>query len=115
VNNTIVSNFGRGLFLNVFGAAKTVVLNNIFSGSGVVPPSFPAGTPNLISANPLFQDAVRFDYRLKRGSAAIDAGLTPGTAAGFDLTPQFEYVHPMGHQKRNSKGPMDIGAYEYVD
>jgi hypothetical protein len=115
VNNTMVSNFGRGLFLNVFGKPSTVVLNNIFSGAGVVPPSFSAVTPNLISANPLFQDPLRFDYRLKRGSPAIDAGMTPGAAAGFALTPQFEYVHPMGHQTRSLKSRMDIGAFEYVD
>ena len=115
INNTIVSMFGRGHFLNILGSPRVLVTNNIFSGRGVTPPSFPVATPNLVSADPLFQNPLRFDYRVQRGSPAIDAGVDPGTDAGFDLAPQFEYVHPLGHKTRRSVGATDLGAYEYVD
>jgi hypothetical protein len=115
VNNTIVSDLGTGRFLNIFGAPSTFMMNNIFSGRGVAAPSFSTATPNLVSVDPLFKDPLRFDYRLKRGSPAIDAGQNPGARADFDLNPQFEYVHPLGHQTRRSAGAVDMGAFEYVE
>src|SRR5262249_7731533 len=114
VNNTIVSNFGTGRFLNISGRPKLLIVNNIFAGRNVTAPNFVSVTPNLVSVDPLFQDPLRFDYRLKPGSPAIDAGINPGTAAGFSLVPQFEYVHPLGHKTRSAVGPIDVGAYEYV-
>jgi hypothetical protein len=115
VNNTIVSSLGRGRFLNVFGTPRTFVINNIFSGQGVTAPSFATATPNLVAADPFFEDPVRFDYHLKRGSPAIDAGIDPGTAAGFDLNPQYQYMHPLSHRARVPVGAMDLGAFEYAD
>jgi hypothetical protein len=113
INNTIVSNFGRGRFLGIFGRPSTLLINNIFTGRGLTAPDVPSSTPNLISLDPLFRDPLRFDYRLKRGSPAIDAGINPGTAKGFNLVPEFEYVHPLGHQARSASRAIDIGAYEY--
>jgi hypothetical protein len=115
VNNTIVSNLGRGQFLNIVGNSESFVMNNIFAGRGVSGPSVSASLTNLISADPQFRDPLRFDYHLRSGSPAIAAGKSPGAAAGFDLTPQFEYVHPLGHQTRKSGGAIDLGAYAFVD
>jgi hypothetical protein len=115
VNNTIVSNLGRGLFLNIAGRSGSFVMNNIFAGPGVTAPAVSASLPNLVSADPQFRDPLRFDYHLRRGSPAIGTGKKPGTAGGFDLIPEFEYVHPLGHQPRRSTGVIDLGAYAYVD
>jgi hypothetical protein len=114
VNNTIVSNFGRGRFLSIAGSPRALVINNIFVGRGVTVPGISTAGPNLISRDPLFQDEATFDYRLKRDSPAIDAGRNPGTASGFDLAPQSQYVHPLGYQTRNVIGAIDLGAYEYT-
>jgi hypothetical protein len=114
VNNTVVSNFGKGLFLNIYGSPRVVsVINNVFAGRGVTLPKSVSATHNLISPDPFFKDPALFDYRLRSGSPAIDAGVQPGTANNFELVPRFQYVHHAGHKPRTEIGPLDLGAYEY--
>jgi hypothetical protein len=113
VNNTVVSNFGRGLFLNVSGSPVVSIINNVFAGAGVILPKVGNATHNLISPDPLFKNPASFDYELKNGSPAIDAGAWPGTVNDFDLVPRSEYVHPASRKPRTQVGPIDVGAYEY--
>ena len=114
VNNTVVSNFGRGRFLNIAGSPSTLVLNNIFVGRGVTVPNNATAKPNLVNRDPLFEAEAKFNYRLKANSPAIDAGENPGAANDFELAPQSEYVHPVAYQKRSHIGAIDLGAYEYA-
>ena len=116
INNTFVNNRGSGTFLQIGAGTTTpaVVRNNIFFGGGTV--STQAGavlSNNLVATNPLFVDATQHDYRVLAGSPAIDAGIAPGAAAGFDLTPESSYLHPLGGLTRMSVGVIDIGAYEF--
>jgi hypothetical protein len=33
--------------------------------------------------------------------------------SGFDLTPVYQYVHPITREARPVRGTIDIGAYEF--
>ena len=58
-------------------------------------------------------DLPNFDYRLTKDSPAINAGTDPGVIDGFNLVPEWQYVHPMKKQKRTICGNIDVGAYEF--
>jgi len=114
VNNTVVSDFGRGLFLNMHVTpTQLLVTNNIFAGAGVALNTTTGTHHNLVERDPMFQSRATYDYRLLPASPAIDAGSDPGIAAGFNLNPQFRYVHPLGHEVRKIIGAPDLGAFEY--
>jgi hypothetical protein len=57
-----------------------------------------------------FVDAQGIDYRLRKGVAAIGRGGDPGSAYGFSLRPNAEYVHPARIRSRRTAGPVDLGA-----
>jgi len=69
---------------------------------------------NLQSNDPGFVSRAAFDFRLTSGSPAIDAGIDPGAGSGSRLTPVAQYVHPLAEQPRPRRGPIDLGAFEYV-
>jgi hypothetical protein len=105
VNNLVV---GVGVLLAQSGgqgqAANLTQSGNLqiplLANSGLVNPS--PGTWN----NAL-------DAHLLSNATAINAGSDPGFANGFNLTPQFQYVHPAGAQTRTTVNTIDIGAYEF--
>lgn len=125
VNNTIINDRGDGgVFVRVApGAAPAKLINNIFYGPGTIVNGPAMKTANLIirkeqnpAANgrsPGFINPMEFDYRLMRGSPAIDAGNDPGADDGFDLTAKFQYIHVARSEKRVVSAVMDIGAFEY--
>ena len=116
VNNTIVNDRpqgGRFLFAKP-GTAVVRVVNNLFIGKA----SIEAGSPQM--ANNVFDvsgveimDRDRYDYRLRSGAKAINAGSDPGTMGNFPLTPTFEYVHPLQRKPRAALGAIDVGAHEF--
>ncbi len=69
-------------------------------------------TSNFVG-DPLFVDAVTYNFRLRSTSPCINSGTFPGTGAGYDLTPKFQYVPVAMTQPRPLVGTIDIGAYEY--
>jgi hypothetical protein len=68
----------------------------------------------LAAVNPGFVDVAGLNYQLTSGSAAIDAGVNPGSINGFSLAPTSEYVAVANTEPRPVVGPLDIGAYEFV-
>ena len=116
VNNTIVNDRpqgGRFLFAKP-GTGVVRVLNNLFIGKA----SIEAGNPQM--ANNIFDeggseivDRDRYDYHLRSGAKAINAGSAPGTVGSYPLTPAFEYVHPLQRKPRAVVGPIDVGAHEF--
>jgi len=58
-------------------------------------------------------DPRAFDYRLKKGAAAIGRGVEPGSAYGMVLRPAAQYAHKAQKRTRSSSGTLDLGAFEY--
>jgi hypothetical protein len=113
VNNTLVTDYPGGNFLHIHGTPASLVANNIFIGNAKPLNGIATMSHNLSSSKPMFVDKDQFDYHLLAGSPAVDAGIKPGNAAGFDLTPKYQYVHPSGWEPRKQTGVIDIGAYEF--
>ena len=116
VNNTIVNDRGSGSFFSVASGTSTFrSVNNLFTGGGTLYSGMqPTASNNVNSSSPGLVDRAGFDYRLAAGSPAIDAGTDPGLAGTFSLTPMFQYRNPAQREARNTAGPIDVGAYEYV-
>jgi hypothetical protein len=114
VNNTVVNDARKGFFIRVAPAAPPVLVqNNIFSGPGLTIDQPEARLLNSRETGALFVDAGEYDYHLRSGSSARDAGSNPGTANGYSLTPKFHYVHPACFETRTTKGAaIDTGAFE---
>lgn len=114
VNNTFVNKYSGGIFIrNAADKAVAHVVNNIFAGAGKLVVGSSDMRANWSGADPGFVSLGEGDYRLRRRSAAIDKGVDPGTARGFDLVPKEEYVPPLKLTPRARSGPIDIGAYEF--
>ena len=75
----------------------------------------PGSAKNKLVEAPGFVAPMRRNYRLAPESPAIDAGVALETADGVDLTPRFEPGPPEKTIKRPQHGPLDAGAYEYVE
>ena len=93
VSRSIWDRYGKGQ------PAKFIIDHNLFVEGE---PSDYFGCHPRMAGDPGFLDPGRFDYALKPGSAAIDAG-SPLTAPEMDL---------LGHPRPTDRG-IDIGAFEY--
>lgn len=116
INNTIVNDYeGGGIFVHVAGVpTASRLVNNLFIGPGIVLQGRGVQAGNLNTRNAHLVDQAKYDYHLSKDSPAINKGAHPGTTTGYDLTPMFEYVHPINEVPRSVVGPaIDIGAYEY--
>jgi uncharacterized protein YjdB len=121
VNNTIVNDVGTayGIYVASWVQTPIIVRNNIFGGpfNTITNQASAVLESNHLPANgdPMFVNPAAYDYRLKAGSPAINGGIAPGSAFGYDLTPKFEYVHPLQNVARTLAGSaIDKGAYEYA-
>ena len=115
VNNTFVNDLSKGLFVQI-GQADTVpvvIRNNIFHGPGTLTNQSHAEEITNFTGDPMFVNPAHYDYRLRAGSPAIDAGSAPGAANAFSLTPTYEYLQPSCGRHRNTIQAVDIGALEF--
>jgi len=114
VNNTFVNDHPGGSFLNNHSIATAMLINNLLIGEAteLIGPNLE--NHDLRAAPDVLIDPANYDYRLKSDTQAIDQGVAPGTAAnGFQLDPEFVYLHPRGSERRSPQGPQDVGAYEF--
>lgn len=112
INNTFYNWRTSGAtFVQVSGSVALSIKNNIFAGGGV---QLVGGATDLASnkTSSAFVNTAAGDFHLTSSSDAINAGVAPGTAGGYDLTPVWEYVEPAGKITRTLTGTIDVGAYE---
>lgn len=95
------------------GGGITDVLKRLGDGDAASPGTG-ALKGNLVARTAGFAAASAYDYRLVKGSPAIDAGEDPGTVDGVALVPVEQYRHPLDAVSRRRVGPIDIGAYEFA-
>ncbi len=114
VNNTFVNEADpSSKFIHVQqGIGVLKVLNNIFAGRGKMLAGDGELKNNLITDLDEFVRAKTYDYRLKPGSHAIDAGVDPGKANDTNLWPAFEYVQKARAGPRKKDRLLDLGAFE---
>lgn len=116
VNNTFVNqHIEGGTFVHVDPRANVALLqNNIFDGKGKITNQTNAILKtNYSGSHPMLADIANYDYHLRQGSPAINAGSHPTSANDFSLSPKDQYVHPACGQVRHADGIIDIGAYEF--
>ncbi len=121
VNNTIVnSRTQEGTFLQLRPGTTARIINNILMGSGTPwPKDGITLTADHNYVDPSANNSARlvdpshFNYHLQPDSPCKDAGVSPGTAAGYDLTPKSEYDPDAHCRTRPAVGAIDIGAFEY--
>jgi hypothetical protein len=117
VNNTIVNDYGQGgRIFDIAGSTQvSQIINNILVPfGGTVGGSGSTLITNWITDSPNLVQISDFDYRLTANSTgAIDQGTDPGSGVGFNLSPEWHYLHPANRENRTVVNVMDIGAYEY--
>lgn len=116
INNTIVNDRpqgGRFLFVKP-GAAPVRILNNLFIGKGSIQAQGADQAGNLFGTPKDLVWADNFDYRLRKDSKAIDAGIDPGKVQDFSLQPSDEYAHKTKRIPRHTQGALDVGAHEFT-
>ena len=117
VNNTFVNDrTAGGTFVFVQGGSTATVQNNLFVGIGTAVSGTATQTSNLkiATAAANFVNIGVFDYRPTATTPGIDQGTAPGLGGAFDLTPIYQYVHPLNREPRPVRNAIDIGAYEYA-
>jgi hypothetical protein len=92
---------------------EAAILNNVLVGNLNLVEGLGKGDGNVRLDRADLVAAAEYDFRLKPGVAAIDAGVDPGEANGLALRPDREYAHPAGGRPRPTVGALDAGAVEY--
>jgi len=112
-NNTLVNARGAGTFVaNRNPQGLAFLTNNLLLGKGEVLSGEGQLRNNLRGAPDWLVDEAHYDYRLRRGSPAVDGGAPLGIVHGFDERPLFEYQHPAQQAPRAIDEQIDVGAYE---
>ena len=115
VNNTVINDAPRsGQFIrSKQGSEPAKIINNVFAGPRRLL-NGPGELENNLSTDKLvFVAPERYDFKLKPGTKAINAGIDPGEANGLSLRPSFQYVRPMQAKARKTDSALDLGAFEY--
>ena len=113
VNDTFVNDLHHGDAIFVSSQVTQPVLaeNDISTGSTAFVSQRTARTlHDCVTSNPRFIDSARYDYQLQVSSPCRRAGVHPGTANGFSLTPRFQYVPTARHARRTDGGTI-AGAF----
>lgn len=138
VHNTLVNDRHTGVFVRSYRGGPLYLYNNLLVGDGdvalgpatlvgnvfatnvqrVKDPEALGGGPGS-RANRVVDDAGLFDpdaldYRLKPGSAAIDAGVPLAELPGEQLDAVLEYVQPASLRPRSDAGRPDAGALAFA-
>jgi hypothetical protein len=117
--NTFVNDHSGGMGIWLMYGPTAIIVNNIFDNidPGDVIDDSPATVyeDNIIGEENYFTDRNNYDFHLTADSPAVNTAGDPGTYYSIDLTPLYEYVHPIGSEQRLTDGQLDVGAFEYSD
>lgn len=109
VNNTLVNRRPTGTFLALAAGGSAHLANNLLVGPGDLSSGAGVqGRANRRIGLAGFVDPDRDDFRLRRGSAAVDRGVRVPAR----WRARWEYVHPASLDRRPTSGRVDLGAYE---
>ncbi|MCP4024592.1 MAG: hypothetical protein GY729_22320, partial [Desulfobacteraceae bacterium] len=112
--NTLVNDRSSGNGIRISGTPTAVIVNNIFDNmDNAVEGNATILADNIDSNANGFVDRANFDFHLTWDSLAKDFAGDPGTANGVDLSPVYEYVHPLNRRNRPQNDVLDAGAFEY--
>ena len=109
VNNTFVNRRSTGTFVSLAQGTRAELRNNLLVGPGELTTlsGVPARANRRVGLRH-FADPDHDDFRLRRGSPAIDRGVRVPP----QWRPRWEYVHPAGQARRPTTGRVDVGAFE---
>ncbi len=113
VNDTFVNSLHRGdaIFVGSDVTEPVLAENDVSTGSTAFVSQPGARTRHdCITSHPGFRDPKRYDYQLSATSPCRRAGVHPGSANGFSLSPRFQYVPTAGHTRRTDGGTI-AGAF----
>jgi hypothetical protein len=114
INNTMVNEAGASNFIDIAsGSSTALVQNNLFVGGGTTARGAATSVTNLQTNSPNFVNIGAYDYRPTSSTPGIDQGTAPGVGGTFNLTPIYQYVHPINREARVIRNIIDIGAYEF--
>jgi len=89
------------------------MINNVFVGTNLTVEGSMSQKATVKVPSTYFTDVNTYNYHLKQGASAINAGVDPGMYGTFSLKPQQEYVDTATSKTRTSSGTIDAGAFEY--
>lgn len=120
VNNTVVNERSGGSFLNLYDSSlvEAKLTNNLIIGIpqeklvGVYTGAKFSAASNVLGDASQLANPGSYDYRLKSGGPAVNAGIDPGSVSGVSLAPVRQYVRDRGSESRPVSGVLDAGAYE---
>lgn len=134
VHNTLVNDRHAGVFLRNHAVTVARLYNNLLLGAGA-PFSGPVlavgnavvrdgwagwfdasldgvegSTANRVLRGQAVRDRAGLDYRLRPDSPAIAAAVALDDSPELDITPRFEYVHPLASRARPEAEAIAAGA-----
>ncbi len=108
VNNTLVNHRASGTYVAVAPGTNAHLWNNLRVGPGdLISGSAETTTNGRVGKG--FVSASTYDFRLRASSPAIDRAST----APKRVRPTYEFRSPADVATRPTRGPVDLGAFEF--
>jgi len=113
INNTFINDLTSGTFIRLASGSMGHVTNNLYFGTGSWISGVADTTNNLKGSSNDVVSLQSYDVHLQSASSARNAGVNPGLAGSFSLTPIWEYGSQLTRVNRNTDGVLDAGAFEF--
>lgn len=112
INNTVSSDRNTGIFVLNHSKAEGVVINNLLMGKLDIGSGKIKEENNVFVEKSCFSPQKSLPFSLHPTCKAVDTGKKLQKGYDKNLTPLFEYVHPVSKQPRNTLRQIDVGAFE---
>lgn len=115
VNNTFVNEEMFATFFTNHRPEPAILRNNLIVGVARLADGAAVDENNIVVLRAKFRDRANYDLHLVADSDGVDKGVNPGaTKDGQSLKPERQYRFRTGTEARPSRGPIDVGAFEYT-